>query len=83
MQEGTVDAILLTVVSTGLGSGGDRHEQREGAVTYRTTVVIFALTIELTALISGRLLGGGGVYRFAVDEIRRCHVFYRQPKRFE
>ena len=48
----------MVVIATG---------NEKGAVTYRTTVVIFALTIELTALISGRLLGGGGVYPFAID----------------
>ena len=57
------------------------HEK--GAVTYRTTVVIVALTIELTSSISGRLVGEGSVYHFAVDEICRCHVFHRQPKRFK
>ena len=42
---------------------------KKGAVTYRMTVVIVALTTGLTSSISGRLVDEGSVYHFAVDEI--------------
>ncbi len=83
MQEGTVDAIFLLTVCQQAKAVVIATSNEKGVVTSRTKVGIFALTIVLTALISGRLLGGGGVYRFAVDEIRRFHVFHRQAERFE